>query len=86
VLIIACNNTEKEKNQGKSVYQQYCKLCHGDDGKLGLNGSKDLSKSILNIDERIIIIKAGRNTMTPYRGILSEEEIKAVANYTMTLK
>ena len=30
---------------GKKTFETYCILCHGADGKLGLNGSKDLTIS-----------------------------------------
>jgi cytochrome c6 len=89
VLIIACagkeNNTATGKIDGEAIYKKYCILCHGVDGKLGLNGSKDITISQLTEAERIVQITKGKNTMTPYEGILSPEEIKAVAAYTMTL-
>jgi cytochrome c6 len=61
-------------------------MCHGEDGKLGINGSKDLTKSLLTKEERVLVIKNGRNTMTPFAGILSDNEILAIADYTFTLK
>lgn len=71
---------------GEAIYKKYCTLCHGVDGKLGLNGSKDITISKLTEPERIVQITKGKNTMTPFEGILSPEEIKAVAAYSMTLK
>ncbi len=89
VLIIACagkeNNTTASKNDGEAIYKKYCVLCHGIDGKLGLNGSKDITISLLTEAERVVQITKGKNTMTPYEGILSPEEIKAVAAYSMSL-
>ena len=61
-------------------------LCHGDDGKLGLNNSKDLTVSKLTIEERVDIVTNGRNTMVGFSSLLDEDEIKAVAEYTFTLK
>jgi mono/diheme cytochrome c family protein len=37
-------------------------------------------------DERVALIKTGKNLMTPFEGILSDGEIAAVAAYSMTLK
>jgi mono/diheme cytochrome c family protein len=71
---------------GMAVFRKYCVACHGADGKLGLNGAKDLSKSQLTLEERIQIITKGKNLMTPFGEILSEAEIKAVADYSVTLK
>jgi mono/diheme cytochrome c family protein len=89
VLILACggkqNNEAKSAADGEAIYKKYCTVCHGVDGKLGLNGSKDITISKLTEAERIEQIKIGKNTMTPFKGILSEEEIKAVAAYSMTL-
>lgn len=90
-LILACAGKDAKVNatdsaNGEQVYKKYCVICHGQDGKLGLNGSKDISASLLTQDERIALIKHGKNAMTPFDGILSEQEIKAVASYTMQMK
>jgi mono/diheme cytochrome c family protein len=71
---------------GAKVFKLNCELCHGADGKLGANGSKDLSISQLSLDERIAIITKGKGAMVAYENILSLSEIKAVAEYTLTLK
>ena len=69
-----------------SIFKQSCSVCHGLDGKLGANGSKDLSVSVLPIEERVTIITNGKGLMTPFGSILSAEEIQAVAKYTLQLK
>lgn len=88
-IVIACAGKEPSKNasapDGEAIYKKYCILCHGVDGKLGLNGSKDLSVSKVTEAERVVQITKGKNTMTPFEGILSTQEIKAVAAYSMTL-
>lgn len=89
-IIIACSGKETSKSNssvdGEAIFKKYCALCHGVNGKLGLNGSKDITLSKLTEPERIVQITKGKNTMTPFEGILSPEEIKAVAAYSMTLK
>lgn len=87
-LIIACAGKSKSSpsSDGAALFKKYCTLCHGVDGKLGLNGSKDITVSLLSEAERIVLVTNGKNTMTPFGGILSPEEIKAVAAYSMTLK
>ena len=67
----------------KETFKQYCALCHGMDGTLQLNGAKDFSKSVLTLEDRINIITNGKNTMTPFKGILSPEQIRDLAEYTM---
>ncbi len=74
------------KPDGLAVFRQNCVNCHGTDGKLGLNGAKDLSKSTLSLDERVLVITNGRNQMTAWKGLLSPDEIRAVAEHTLTLK
>lgn len=70
---------------GMAIFRKYCVTCHGADGKLGLNGAKDLTVSILPLEERINVITNGKKVMTPFNEVLTPEEIKAVAEYTQTL-
>ena len=70
---------------GMAVFRKNCVVCHGADGKLGVNGAKDLTASELPIEGRMQIITNGKNLMTPFKAVLSEAEIKAVAEYTLTL-
>ena len=76
----------KKKVDGKKIYRQYCVTCHGVNGDMGASGAFDLTTSKLTLDEKIAVITNGRNTMTPFKGLLSEAKIKAVAEYSETLK
>lgn len=71
---------------GMAVFRKHCVTCHGSDGTLGLNGAKNLTLCAMPLEERINIITNGKKLMTPFGALLSPEEIKAVANYTLTLK
>lgn len=71
---------------GQELFNASCTSCHGTDGKLGLMGAKDLTQSTMDINERIEIIKNGKGAMTPFNGMLSDEQINAVAVYIETLK
>lgn len=87
----ACGNNNENGDangvmDGKTIFKKYCILCHGIDGKLGVSGAKDITVSQLTEAQRIVLISEGKNTMTPFKGVLSPEQIKAVAAYTMTLK
>ncbi len=88
MIVFACADKKGKiaSIDAKKLYKQQCVICHGIDGKLGLNNSKDLTKSALTMDERIQIIKNGKGAMTPFGAILSADEIKAVAAYTFKLK
>lgn len=70
---------------GMAIFRRNCVVCHGADGKLGLNGAKDLSLSPRPLAERIEIITHGKNLMTPFGAILSKTEIEAVATYSLSL-
>ncbi len=94
-LIFACGNDSNNESptkktakavDGKKIYQRNCVVCHGVYGDMGASGSFDLTESGLSKDEVIAVITKGRNAMTPWESILSEEEIKAVAEYSMTLR
>lgn len=71
---------------GKAIYRQYCKLCHGADGQLGLNNAANLASSSLINEDLITVITYGRNTMQPYEEVLSAAEIDAVAAYVLSLR
>ena len=71
---------------GEELFVKNCKLCHGINGQLQLNGAKDLRESTLSLDDRAILIKEGKNAMTPFKKILSDEEIRNVAEYSMSFK
>lgn len=66
---------------GKEIFEEKCTLCHGNDGKLGVNGAKDLSTTALSHTELITIISQGKNTMAPYKDVLTPEQIEAVTGY-----
>jgi mono/diheme cytochrome c family protein len=85
-MLIACGSKKTEKGvkkvSGFFVFKEYCVSCHGVDGRMGLNGAKSIPDSKLNLEERIKHITNGKGTMQPYKGILTEAEIKAVAAYS----
>ena len=95
-FIIACSNTSgtptmtaqattTAKPNGEKIYKANCLACHGPKGDLGTAGAFNLRTSALSLEERIAVITNGRNTMTAFVSLLKEKEIKAVAQYTMTL-
>ena len=88
--ILACGGSQSGNSDvaavdGAAIYKTNCVVCHGENGKLGVNGSKDLTASPLSMDDRIAIIKSGKGVMTAFGSVLTEEQIKAVAAYTFEL-
>lgn len=88
VITLACGDSKKSSStvNAENLFKTNCSLCHGMDGKLGANGSKDLTVSPMTMDDRVKIITNGKGAMTPFGAILSADEIKAVAEYTFSLK
>lgn len=73
------------KPDGEKIYKQYCVTCHGLYGDMGASGAYNLQESELALEERVAVITNGRKAMTAFEALLEEDEIKAVAKYTMKL-
>ena len=83
------HSVQKDPNapiQAADLYQKKCSICHGDDGKLAVAGAKDLTKSILSVEEIDAQIAFGKGTMPPHKDVLTKEEIRAIAEFTLTLR
>jgi mono/diheme cytochrome c family protein len=81
---VVSNETFDENGQarGNIVYNDNCARCHGADGKLGITGASDLSKTMLDRTAIINIIHKGRGAMTPVP--MSEEQAIATATYILS--
>jgi len=76
----------EEEVNGKRRFITYCSNCHGQDGKLALAGATDLTKSTLNLDQTISVIKNGKGNMMAYQGVINKAKIEASAKFVMRLK
>ncbi|MBX2971625.1 MAG: cytochrome c [Flavobacteriales bacterium] len=92
LLVFACgsanssNDTmEADRSSGRAVYNMNCALCHGRDGRAGINGAKDLTASTLTKEEMQAIVRNGRGVMAPYKNVLTAKEIDAVVEHVRTL-
>lgn len=95
LLAAACTSSGKPDEVGKAdnepltgsaIYNTHCAICHGDNGRKGLAGAKIIPESLYSVEERIALITSGKGNMMPYRDILTKDEIKRVAEYTLTLE
>ncbi|OAV43946.1 cytochrome c [Lewinella sp. 4G2] len=79
---------KKPEINTKKIWKVRCIACHGIDGTMGTNGAANLQESDKDMDYRINIITNGSENgiMTAFGEILSEEEIKAMAQFTMDLR
>ena len=71
---------------GKVVYVKTCRLCHGNDGSLGLSGAANLKITMLNVEQIKTVVIEGRKGMPSWKGQLTPAEIQQVAEYVVTLK
>lgn len=92
LLALACGSAssaddtlEAERSPGQSIYNMNCTLCHGRDGKAGLNGAKDLTVSTLTKEEMVAIVRNGKGAMAPYKNVLSATELDAVVEHVRSL-
>ena len=94
LLVLACSSASPDgtgmagttdKSPGEQLFDMNCTLCHGRDGKLGLNNAKDLTMSALTKAEMITMVRQGKGAMMPYKDVLSAKEIDAVVDHVRTL-
>jgi cytochrome c553 len=73
------NGTLISATDGKSLYENNCSSCHGNDGKLGMAGAMDLTATQLEVNSIAQIILHGRGAMVPVA--VSEEQAKSISEY-----
>ena len=71
---------------GQLIFQKNCVRCHGKDGRLGLNGAHDLTKSNLNAFGRTYLVTKGMGKMPAFDKTLTANQITEVVAYSLTLK
>lgn len=96
LFIFSCQSTAESKEelakqtpaeQGASLYTMHCAQCHGEDGKLGSSGAKDLSKSSLADQQVLQIIKNGKGAMPSMKALLeTEDNIHLVLSHVKALR
>ena len=74
---------------GRKVYDAHCAQCHGSDGRALVAGSPDFNRgTALNLPDGELVrrIRAGRNLMPGYEGILKTKDILNVIAYMRSLR
>lgn len=80
------------QEDAKKLYESKCGMCHGKDGvahpKMGA-GSKNLNdpewKKSTTVDDIVKLTKEGKGKMKGMADKLSDDQIKAIATYSLTL-
>ncbi len=63
---------------GKTLFDQYCAQCHGNDGKGLLAGTPNFTRGqrLMRADKDLLTtIESGKNAMPAFQGVLSREEM-----------
>lgn len=77
---------------GKALFDAKCAMCHGKDGvaKPMAKGSANFNdakwQAATTSDKIVGVMESGKGKMPSYKGKLTPEEEKAVADYVKTLK
>ena len=71
---------------GLVLFQKNCVRCHGANGKRGLNGAHDLTKSNLNAFGRTYLVTKGLGKMPSFEKQLTPRQIQEVVAYSLTLR
>jgi len=82
----AMESITSENVDGKDLFIKTCAQCHGEDGTLNLMGASDLSKSEIDLNMRLDIIKNGKGLMQGFSKTLSDAQINAIVVYVEGLK
>ena len=78
---------ETPEEKGASLFIMHCASCHGEDGKLGASGAKDLTMSKLSDQEIENILVNGKNAMPPMSVLLeNKENIDLVIKHVKSLR
>ena len=96
LLLVSCSSSgdnvkpgtpETPEVAGENLFIMHCAACHGDDGKLGASGAKDLTASRLDDAALTKIITEGKNGMPPMKELLgNNENIQLVINHVKKLR
>jgi mono/diheme cytochrome c family protein len=92
VIALATAPVAHAAADGKALYDAKCAMCHGKDGvaKPMAKGSANFNdakwQASMTADKIAGVMESGKGKMPAYKGKLSAEEEKAVADYVKTLK
>jgi len=86
LLAVSTSAQAAPPTPGQLIFQKNCQPCHGKDGRLGLNGAHDLTKSNLNTMGRTYMVTNGMGKMPAFNKTLTPAQVAQVVAYSLTLK
>ncbi|MCR9174029.1 MAG: cytochrome c [bacterium] len=76
-----------KSRSGKLIYSKHCTSCHGDNGKLGSGGAKDLTVSRMDSTEIVDILRNGKNGMPrQIQYFKSDEEVENMIDHLKSMR
>ena len=88
-LVAAAPAPAADVIRGAQVYARHCSACHGPKGMSTMPGAPHLARGerLLQSDTALLAsLKAGKNAMPAYVGVLTDREILDVIAYSRTLR
>ncbi len=92
VFALASAPVARAAEDGKALYDAKCARCHGKDGvaKPMAKGSANFNdakfQASMTADKIVALMETGKGKMPSYKGKLTPEQEKAIADYVKTLK
>ncbi len=91
IVGLMLTNVAFAQSGGADTYKAKCAMCHGPDGKkenpaMGTKALTGPEVQKMSVAELATAISNGKGKMPAYKGKLTDDQIKAVAEYVKTLK
>lgn len=88
LLLISTSTLAADVNKGRQLFGTHCAVCHGQTGRSVMPGAPnfDRGEGMLRPDFTLLAaIRAGKNAMPAFQGILADRDILDVIAYLRTL-
>jgi mono/diheme cytochrome c family protein len=86
-MTVAQTENDTKIEEGRRLYKQYCEVCHGVNMNSGSSGAFDLRGFPVNQQRRFMnSVANGKNTMPPWKSVLSPTEIESLFWYVTSHK
>lgn len=99
LIVVACSNQDSANQSSaknttqvpgmqnaKELFEVRCAACHGNNGKGGMGNVPDLQKSESDSIAIFQTIKNGKGDMPSFKTVITENEMKLLAEYVYYLK
>ncbi len=94
VCFVGVVATQMPAQSGADIFKVRCAMCHGMDGQANTPAGKIFKAAsftdpeIIKIpdDQRLEIVKNGKNKMPQFKNTLTDDQIKSVLQYIRTLE